>query len=132
MGFLNVDERTFPSIIFTTNLNNPLLPKHTVIKFFDSDFDKKIQLLFISDSNAVLGHYGYEAEGLEKGECGLRIVSGTAEDEGQWTCVAKLQGKKQEDQDFITLRRNGKQFNWMAYQTTKSLITKNWQTEKKS
>jgi hypothetical protein len=71
----------------------------------------------------VLGRYGYEAEGLEKGECGLRIVSGTAEDEGQWTCVAKLQGKKQEDQDFIVVKINGKQINRTAYQSTKSLIS---------
>ncbi|XP_033610839.1 uncharacterized protein LOC111873065 isoform X3 [Cryptotermes secundus] len=61
----------------------------------------------VPGNNVVLGRYQYEAEGLEKGECGLRIhsESATAEDIGKWTCVAKLQGKAQEEQDFITLRR---------------------------
>jgi hypothetical protein len=68
-----------------------------------------MKLLPLSNSTVVLGRYQYEAEGLEKGECGLRIISenGAAEDVGRWTCVARLQGTAQEGQDFITLLRNG-------------------------
>jgi hypothetical protein len=54
--------------------------------------------------------YLYEVEGLEKGECSLRILNSetvAAEDLGRWTCVARLQGKKKEGQDFITVTRNG-------------------------
>lgn len=60
------------------------------------------------NNTVVLGRYQYEAEGLEKGECGLRINSenGADEDVGVWTCVARLQGKAQEGEDFIILRRN--------------------------
>jgi len=55
----------------------------------------------------VLDKYQYEAEGLVKGECGLKILANMAADEdiGDWTCVARLQGKNQEGQDFITLKR---------------------------
>ena len=55
--------------------------------------------------STVLGRYRYEADGLAKGECGLRIVSGIKEDEdlGKWTCAARLQGRKSEGHDFITL-----------------------------
>jgi hypothetical protein len=72
-----------------------------------------MQLLPLSNSTVVLGRYHYEAEGLENGECGLRInsESGTAEDVGKWTCVARLQGKAQEGQDFITLKRMGMSAN---------------------
>jgi hypothetical protein len=72
-----------------------------------------MQFLPLSNSTEVLGRYQYEAEGLEKGECGLRInsESATAEDVGKWTCVARLQAKAQEGQDFITLRRNGMSAN---------------------
>jgi len=57
----------------------------------------------------VLGRYLYEGDGLDKGECGIRIVSGLKEDEdmGKWTCVARLQGRTAEGFDFITLRREG-------------------------
>jgi hypothetical protein len=63
----------------------------------------------VSNSNAVLGRYRYEAEGLAKGECGLRIVSEINEDEdvGKWTCLARLQGRTQEGQDCITVKTDG-------------------------
>jgi hypothetical protein len=63
----------------------------------------------VSYSNTVLGRYRYEAEGLAKGECGLRIVSeiNDAEEVGNWTCVARLQGRKKEGYDFITLTTDG-------------------------
>ena len=59
--------------------------------------------------STVLGRYRYEADGLAKGECGLRIVSGIKEDEdlGKWTCAARLQGRKREGYDFITLKTEG-------------------------
>jgi len=58
------------------------------------------------NDTTVLGRYRYEADGLEKGECGLRIVSGINEDEdlGKWACAARLQGRKNEGYDFITLK----------------------------
>jgi hypothetical protein len=76
-------------------------------------FDNEMHILRVSNSTVVLGRYQYEAEGLEKGECGLRINSenGNAEDLGKWTCVARLQGKAQEGQDFITLMSNGMSAN---------------------
>jgi hypothetical protein len=80
-------------------------------------------MLFIPlfNSSLVLDHYEYEAEGLENGECGLRIVLATAEDEGEWTCVAKLQGSNHEGQDFIRLTINGMQIKATIYQPIKSL-----------
>jgi hypothetical protein len=58
-------------------------------------------------------------------------MSGTEEDEGEWTCVARLQGQKQEGQDFITLKRSGKQINLTAYQPTKSVINNQLPDRKK-
>jgi hypothetical protein len=54
----------------------------------------------------VLGKYRYEADGLENGECGLRIVSGINEDEdlGKWRCVARLQGRTSEGHDYIIVK----------------------------
>ncbi|XP_069702846.1 uncharacterized protein [Periplaneta americana] len=59
----------------------------------------------VPGSVAVLERYVYEAGGLDQGECGLRIISYnlTQEDEGEWTCVARLQGSDQEGQDSIML-----------------------------
>jgi len=58
------------------------------------------------DNTTVLDKYLYEADGLAKGECGLRIVSEINEDEdlGKWMCAARLQGRKSEGHDFITLK----------------------------
>jgi hypothetical protein len=52
-----------------------------------------------------MGKYRYEAGGLAKGECGLRIISGINVDEdlGIWRCVARLQGRMREGYDYITL-----------------------------
>jgi hypothetical protein len=60
-------------------------------------------------NNTVLGKYRYEAGGLANGECGLRIVSGinVDEDMGKWKCVARLQGRKSEGHDYITLKAEG-------------------------
>jgi hypothetical protein len=57
----------------------------------------------------VLGKYRHEAGGLAKGECGLSIVSGINVDEdlGKWKCVARLQGRKNEGHDYITLTKEG-------------------------
>jgi hypothetical protein len=57
----------------------------------------------------VWGKYRYEAGGLANGECGLRIISGIKEDEdvGKWRCVARLQGRKSEGHDYITLKTAG-------------------------
>jgi len=63
----------------------------------------------LHSDTTVLGRYRYEADGLAKGECGLRIVSGVNEDEdlGNWTCVARLQGRVLEGYDFINLKTDG-------------------------
>jgi hypothetical protein len=60
-------------------------------------------------SNTVLGKYRFEADGLKSGECGLRIISGinVGEDLGKWRCVARLQGRKSEGDDYITLTAEG-------------------------
>jgi len=57
----------------------------------------------------VLDRYLYDGDGLAKGECGLRIVSGIngTEDLGKWMCAARLQGRKNEGYDFITLKTKG-------------------------
>ena len=59
--------------------------------------------------STVLGRYQYEGGGLEKGECGLRIVSGINKDEdlGKWKCLARLQAGDVEGHDFITLKEGG-------------------------
>jgi hypothetical protein len=55
----------------------------------------------------VLGKYQYEGRGLEKGECGLSVLSdiNVDEDLGKWKCVARLQGRKSEGHDYITLTK---------------------------
>ena len=59
--------------------------------------------------STVLGRYQYEGGGLEKGECGLKIVSEINKDEdlGKWTCLARLQARNSEGLDFITLKEEG-------------------------
>jgi hypothetical protein len=54
----------------------------------------------------VLGKYQYEGDGLENGECGLRIKSGINVDEdlGNWMCLARLQGRKSEGHDYIIVK----------------------------
>jgi hypothetical protein len=62
----------------------------------------------VSYSNTVLRRYQYEAEGLVNGECGLRISEiNEDEDVGKWTCMARLQGRKEEGQDYITVKTDG-------------------------
>jgi hypothetical protein len=77
----------------------------------------------------VLGKYQYEADGLAKGECRLRIVSGINVDEdlGKWKCVARLQGRTSEGYDYATLKAE----SMLTANQLKSLNTQSNKTQTK-
>ncbi|XP_068081438.1 uncharacterized protein [Anabrus simplex] len=57
----------------------------------------------VNENSSLLDHYSYYGHGLSKGECGLLLHTIEAEDLGQWTCAARLQGQATETSEIITI-----------------------------